>query len=276
MSLSFGGISSRTLLLLADKSQSRQIELIQGEPRHSRAIEAFRSRVSDIGSPAELVQDFEVYSFVMEAFDLKEQIFGKALIRKMLESDPADSEALINRLTDSRFKELHTALGFVEGGALVKPDLSASAFQADVIDKYLSRAFIDMQSDQNEDVGAVLEFRAKAGEVKTWYDVLKDVELAEFMRTALGIPNEVVQLTVEKQKSLFEDKYDISKLRIASERDDLINRYLVFREINDMQSGGAMGRVAQLFQPISLKSNNQFIPITLNIPVITYSASDLY
>ena len=46
----------------------------------------------------------------MKAYNLEDQIFGKAMMEKVLKSDISDSSALVNRLTDSRFKEFHKAM----------------------------------------------------------------------------------------------------------------------------------------------------------------------
>ena len=104
------GMSSFLGLKLSEKTEDIQKTQIRNTQEHVRAINAFRDRIGDIQTVDQLIDDTEVYSFVMRAFDLEDQIFGKALMRKMLKSDVEDSSSLINRLTDSRFRDLFDEL----------------------------------------------------------------------------------------------------------------------------------------------------------------------
>ena len=99
------GISTPLALEITDRTRDRQISLIRDAPEHARGIESFRERIADVATVEQLVNDRELYVFVMKAFDLEDQVFGKALMRRMLESDLDDRDALVNRLTDPRFRE---------------------------------------------------------------------------------------------------------------------------------------------------------------------------
>ena len=101
------GMSSFLGLKLADRTEQIQKEQIRNDLQNARAITAFRERIGDIETVDQLVEDTELYTFVMKAFDLEDQIFGKALIKKMLKSDAEDRDSLIRRLTDPRFREMY-------------------------------------------------------------------------------------------------------------------------------------------------------------------------
>ena len=77
--ISISGLGSSTALKLIDATRDKQLDLMRDSAANKRAEEAFRDRIGDISSPEELIADFEVYSFVMRAFDLEDQIFGKGL-----------------------------------------------------------------------------------------------------------------------------------------------------------------------------------------------------
>ena len=79
--LSISGLGSSTALKLIDATREKQLTLMSNDPVNKRAEQAFRERIGSITSPKELIADYEVYSFVMRAFDLEEQIFGKGLNR---------------------------------------------------------------------------------------------------------------------------------------------------------------------------------------------------
>ena len=142
MVISVSGLTSQAALNLVDRTRDSQMTTLRSEAQHERAANVFRERIASITTPEELVKDFEVYSFVMNAFDLEDQIFGRGMMRKILESDPGDNTALVNRLSDARFGAIHDALGFTaQGGAKVVPDFSDKTWQDGIVDRYFNVQF---------------------------------------------------------------------------------------------------------------------------------------
>jgi len=277
MNIGFSGLGSQLALKLAEKTRADQEIGIQKEVQHKRAVEKFREQAGSVKTPAELVKNFEVYSFVMRSFDLDDQIFGKAMIRKILESDINDSTSLINRLTDPRFEELYKTLGFVTTPGLETSKFNDPVFQDLIVEKYVDRVFINRQAEQNTAVGSVLDFREKTGRINTWYDVLKDSQLTKFFQTALALPSALSGLDVDKQKAILEKKYDLKDLADPAALDKLIGRYLLFSDLENTDRLFASNLVLQLFQPIGFDTQfRSFVPDTLEIPAIQFSASSLY
>ncbi|OOY08071.1 DUF1217 domain-containing protein [Thioclava sp. F36-7] len=272
--LTISGMSSRLALNLIDRTQSKQLDQLAKEPQHARAISRFRENIADIHTAADLVDNYDAYSFIMKAFDLEDQMFGKAMMREILSSDSADKTSLVNKLTDPRFRKLYDALGFTNGGT-ANTNTSSTAWQDKIVDQYVSQQFINGEGEQNATVGSVLEFRQKLDGVKTWYSVLKDKDTAQFMRTALGIPNDVVKLDVERQKQIFEDKFDIAKLKDPKEVDNLISHFVAVSDANNFSTGGAAGNAAvTLMQGAVQGGSGQFVPATFDLTAIaTFSAS---
>ncbi len=273
MVLSINGLGSQLALNLIDATKDRQMKSLRSEPQHERAAEAFRERIASITTPEEFVQDYEVYSFVMRAFDLEDQIFGRGMIRKVLESDPSDDESLVNRLTNANLRNLHEAMGFnTEDGPQV-PDFSGATWQEDIVDRYFETAFLNENADQNSTVGTVLELRAKVGEIDSWIKVLADKEISEFFRTSLGLPASMGTLDLDRQKQIFEDKFDIEKLSDPEEVQQLVTRYVAISDALNPQ------RFSVNSAAVSLLNNSvsgQFVPITINIPSVNYSSASIY
>lgn len=272
--ISISGLGSPTALRLIDATRDRQIEMLRDDPTNKRAEEAFLERIGQITTPKELIEDFEVYSFVMRAFDLEDQIFGKGLIRKMLESDPVEPSSLLNRLTDSRFREMHLALGFTTEEGPQTPDLTSDTFKSAIIDRFYDRQFINTNDEQNSTVGTVLEFRAKAGTLNSWFAVLKDKKLTNFFQVALGLPSEISALDLDVQKKLFEAKFDLADLADPAERERLITRYTAISDVTNPQGFSANSAAVSILQSASFGA--QFVPITLDVATINFSASQLY
>jgi hypothetical protein len=225
------GLASPVALNLVDATRDRQLAMLRDRPEHARGIESFRERIAEVTTVDQLVEDRELYVFVMKAFDLEDQIFGKALIKRMLKSDASEPKALINRLTDPRFKEMYEALGLASGGTV--PDTADKFWQEGIVDRYLETVFINEQAAQNEVVGAALEFRRKAAEIESPFDILKDQELSGVIRRALGLPEEIAKLDIDRQADLIRSRLDLEKLKDPAEIEKLVRKYAVLSDALD-------------------------------------------
>ncbi|MHA6327032.1 DUF1217 domain-containing protein [Roseivivax sp. CAU 1753] len=244
-------------------------DLIRSSAQHSRAIAYFTENIAEVDTVDKLLEDQDLYAFVMRAFDLEDQIFGKGLMSKMLKSDIDDRDALVNRLTDPRFKELYAALDFGEGGVGNSNTISA-AWQNSVIDRYVTRQFIDSQDDSNATVGTALEYREKVSSISNVFDILKDSDLSDVIRTAFGIPSETAGLDIDRQADIILSKVDIDKLKEPGEIDRVMQRYAT---IKDALSGAAVAAnpAVQLLQPLSA-----FVPVTIDFSAILSIPSKPY
>jgi hypothetical protein len=272
--ISISGFGSQTALRLIDVTRDRQFDLLREDVVNKRGEEAFRERIGQIATPEELVADFEVYSFIMKAFDLEDQIFGKGMIRKILESDPVAPESLLNRLTDTRFREMHLALRFTTEEGPQVPDLNDTSFMDEIADRYYSRQFINQNDNQNSTVGTVLEFRDAAEGITNWFEVLRDAKLTKFFQVALGLPAQISGLDLDVQKKLFEEKFDLADLADPAERERLTVRFTAISDALNPQGFSTNNIALSILQ--SARFGAQFVPITLNVDVVNYSASQLY
>ncbi len=271
MVLSISGLGSQLSLNLIDSTKDRQIETMKSEAEHARLADAFRERIGSITSVEELTDDFEVYSFVMKAYDLEDQIFGRAMMERILTSDADDDDSLLNNLSNANFDDLHEALGFNTEGVPSTQDFNSTLWQDEIVDKYFETTFRLEYNEMNETVGTTLEFREKLGEIDTWYNVLADAELGEFFRTALGLPESMGLLDVDQQVSIFENKYDLTLLNDPDEVQSLETRYVAISDVLNPPSA-ASNSIVQLVSG----ATGQFVPITIDIPSLNFSSASLY
>ncbi|MGC9370113.1 MAG: DUF1217 domain-containing protein [Paracoccaceae bacterium] len=262
------GMTAQLGLQLVDATSSRQSELIRNSAQHARAIAHFRDRIGDVETVDQLMADRDLYVFVMKAFDLEDQIFGKAMIEKILKSDIDDPKSLVNRLTDPRFKEMHEVMGFGPGGTTNFNTLWSS-WQEEMVDRYVQRQFINAQAEQNEAVGAVLEFRRKAGDVENAFDILKDKQLSAFMRTALGIPDETVHLDIDRQAEVLRGKLDLAKLKDPAEVEKLVRKYVAISDAQNTANLQQNAAVQLMSGAVSAGAGGQFVPVTIDITAIS-------
>ncbi len=273
--LTFEGLSTPLTLKLIEKTKDKQIDVMAEQPIHKRAIENFLEKVGDVESIDDLLDDYDSYSFLMKAFDLEEKIYAKGMMKKIFESDPEDKKSLLNRLNDPKMKALHEALDFQAGG-VTNYNTFASKWQQEMVDRYLETSYVNMQDASNETVGTILKMREQGPEVKTWFGILADEDLGDFMRVALGIPREAIYLDIDKQKEMFEKKYDLEKLKDPAELERLEKKYAVLK---DLETGGSTvsDPILQLVMPSTGFGGGGFVGATYDLAAISgFSGSGLY
>jgi hypothetical protein len=268
------GLSSLNGLNLVDRTRDSQLEIIRNTAQHSRAIEYFKENIGDVETVDQLVDDPELYGFVMRAFDLEDQMFGKAMIKKILKSNIEESDALVNRLTDTRFREMYEELGFQENG---EGNLNTllSGWKTRMVDRYVERQFLNAAEEQNETVATALEFRNKAADISSVYEILADTGLTEFFQTTLGLPSELSGLDIDKQAEILKSKLDLEDLQDPEFIENMVRKYVV---ISDALNGTATANNAALtmLTANSGSAAQNIISITSTIDPVTFSASKLY
>ncbi|MCR8550507.1 DUF1217 domain-containing protein [Salipiger sp. P9] len=263
--ISISGLSTLVALKLVDATEDKEQALLREEPEHARAIDYFLENISDVESVDDLMGDYQLYSFVMKAYDLEDQIFGKAMMEKILKSNIEEPDALINRLTDPRFKELYNAMGFgTDGEGNINTALNS--WRNRVVAKYVDTQYVNDKTDENEALGTVLEFRRKAAEIESPFDILKDTEMSEFFRTILGLPAEMAALDIDRQAAMLTDRIDLATLKDPEEVEKLVRKYVAISDANtDFSSTN--GAVQLLSGALSAGSGS-FVPVTIDIEAI--------
>ena len=254
--ISTSGLPTALGLKLIESKRADFQASIQKNHLNAKEIEAFRSRISSITSPKELVEDREVYQFVMKAYDLEDQIFGKAMMRKLLESDPSDKSSLINRMTKSTFREMYNDLGF---GAAQSVDEAGKTVQnqpakfsdpdwiEEMVDRYVNMKLINSELENNEFVGTALYAQAKAGKISSWYTILGDKKLQSFFYNALGMPEGMANTDIDAQVNTLKKKFDLSTLSDPAVMEKLTRRYIAISEAKASAANLSSNPILQLF-----------------------------
>ncbi|RRH75771.1 DUF1217 domain-containing protein [Falsigemmobacter faecalis] len=231
------------LKLVTTKRESFETS-IRKDVVNAREIKAFEERIASISSVEDLVKDYEVYAFVMKAHGLENQIFGKAMMKKVLVSDPAEKGALVNRLTDKRFRDIRNALEFGSDGSAPEkfqdPD-----WRSGLVQKYVSHKLVESQLESNAPVGIALHMQTKAPTITSWFNVLSDTKAQDFFYTALGLPESLKTTDVDKQAATLAKRFDLEKLKDPAELDKLIRRYTALAQVGS-SGGGSSNPIVQL------------------------------
>lgn len=203
--------------------EPKQKTLILNNPLFKKDIENFKLRSSNIDNVDELFKDYKLLKIVLEAYDLDSEINKAGFIKKVLTGNPADKNALVNRVNDNRYRELALDIGLFNG---VK-GLKSLAF-ADRLETKLAQTRYERKLDEDAPgVRAALRFRAAAPKIKSPYDILSDPVLRDVVLEATGLPLTIVRQPVESQARLLESRIKFDKLKDPRYADRLIKQFLV-------------------------------------------------
>lgn len=271
--ISFANMSTINALRLESKVRDTQMGFIEGSVVNQRAIDSFLEEAPNVDSVDDFVDNYEVFSFVMKAFDLEEKIYAKGMMRQVLKSDLDDENSLVRRLNDPKIRALYDSMSFQAGGEF-NLKTGSTQWRQEIVDKYLGVQYLEENSLSNEGLGMALEFREKAPQAETWFGIMGDAETAKFMRTALFLPDSIALLDIDKQKEIFESKYDFEKLKDPEEVEKLITRFAaIYDAQNFQQTQQATSPALQLFSGGSW----QFTAISYDIQAIqNFSAGSIY
>ena len=222
----------------AEANQDRLVADVAKQPQLQREVAAFRVGIAKAGSASEALSNPAVMKVLLRANGLEDQEANKALARKALLSDPADSTSLASRLTDRRWKNTADIYQFAKKGLDILRDPK-------VLDT-LTRAYAEVSWRKSLDettpgLSDALTFREKAGKVASAVQILGDPLLRRVVTTALGVPLEIAFQSLEAQEKAITNRLDVARLKDPKFVESFVQRYLTARSDKVAFSSGAAG-----------------------------------
>lgn len=222
-----------TVYRLFAADAERTLADISRRPQVSREVEYYHEKIADIDSAEELVSDTRIMNFIMRAYGMEELSYAKALVRKVLEEGIDDTDALANRMTDTRFRELATDFNFARYGDITT---TFERTRSGVIDKYLVQTMEIDAGNQNDGARLAMYFQRKAEGIDGAYDILADPALLQVVQTIFQLPAEMSYQSIETQADMITRRLDIEDLSDPAKVDELIERFLPMWDLANEQS----------------------------------------
>jgi hypothetical protein len=176
--------STTTAFLAVSQNLSRYQAMTAAEPAVKTATAYYEANIGSVHSIKDLVGNYRLLSYALDAFGLGGQINARGLIAKALEGGVSNPQSLANTLPDSRWKAFAAAFDFVDRGAV--PPSSASAV-AKATGRYLEQQLESDQGAQDVGVQLALYFQRVATTVASEYGIIADPNLLEAAATIMGL-----------------------------------------------------------------------------------------
>ena len=177
--------STTTAFLAVSQNLSRYQTMTAAEPAVKTASAYYAANIGLVKSISDLVGNYRLLSYALNAFGLGDQINAKGLITKVLEGGVSNPKSLANTLPNSQWKAFAAAFNFVDSGAT--PPSSASAVQTTTSD-YVEQQLESDQGDQDVGTQLALYFQRVAPTVTSEYGILADPNLLQVAATIMGLP----------------------------------------------------------------------------------------
>ena len=208
----------------AVKNEAKGIADEAKQPEVARDIAAFRKAVANAKDLSSLLADPAARKVLLTANGLGDQTDYTALATKALTSDPAKSDSLVNKLSDTQWLTMAKTYDFANEGLAVLKKPSVLDTVANGYAEVMWRQSLDASTPG---LSYALDFRTRASTAKSAYQILGDATLREVVTTALGIPKEIAYQSIDAQAKAITDRLDITKLQDPKFVEQFTRRYLV-------------------------------------------------
>ncbi len=200
----------------------RSLGQISKRPDVKREADYFLANIRTVKSADEFLKNDRLYQFAMTAFGLKDMIYGKAFMRKVLTEGIDGTRSFALQLSDPRFREFVEAFNFARYGA------TATAFeraQQGTVDKFLRIRLEAEAGASDEGLRMALYFQRKAPAVSSIYGLMGDMALYKVVQTALGLPAAYSNAGIDKQAAFIRSRIDVKDFQDPAKLDAFISRF---------------------------------------------------
>ena len=218
---------------LITRDLPRSIERIASQPQIARESEYYLSRISEIKTVDEFMADTRVFNYAMKAHGLEDMDYAKAFMRKVLTEGIDNEDAFANQLADNKYKDFVETFNFARNGETATIFTKA---QQGTVDKYLRMSLEEEAGEENTGVRLALYFERTAPDITSAYGILADTALYEVVRTALGMPDEMVAADIDKQADLIKSRIDFDDFKDPEKLNSFMQRFTTLWEINNPSS----------------------------------------
>ncbi|MBB3944832.1 hypothetical protein GGQ73_000757 [Rhizobium skierniewicense] len=184
-------ISTYTSYLTVNRDIKSSMSTVASQTSVAKDTAYYKEKIGDVKTVDEFLGDYRLYSYAMKAYGLEDMTYGKAFMRKVLESDLTDSTSFANSLTDKRYLQFAEAFNF-EGD---KKTAQNTAQSTSVTDAYKASFTAEETSIKAENT----YFAAQIGKVTDIDSLVNNTRLRTYMLDAVGLDSANISKSYLKQ-----------------------------------------------------------------------------
>ena len=215
----------------------------------------FLANIRGVKTADEFVANDRLFGYAMTAFGLKDMVYAKAFMRKVLNEGLDGDKSFALQLADVRFRDFAETFNFARYGA------SATAFdraQQGTVDRYLRIELEAEAGKADEGVRLALYFQRKASGISSIYGLMGDAALYKVIQTSLGLPAAMSGGDIDKQAALIGGKVVIDDFKDPAKLDAFLMNFTARWQVSH---GTAVRQIPQigLGQPVLAAFDNELM-----------------
>ncbi|MES5098317.1 DUF1217 domain-containing protein [Agrobacterium sp. BA1120] len=184
-------ISTYTSFLGVNRDINSSLSKVASQSSVARDTEYYKEKIGQVTTVDEFLGDYRLYSYAMKAYGLEGMTYGKAFMRKVLESDLTDSSSFANSLTDKRYLQFAEAFNFAGDAKTAQNSVQAST----LTDAYKASFTAEEKSLKDEST----YFAAQIGKVTSVDSLINNDRLRTYMLDAVGLDSTYTSKSYLKQ-----------------------------------------------------------------------------
>jgi hypothetical protein len=225
--------STTTAFLAVSQNLSRYQAMTAAEPAVKTASAYYAANIGSVKSVSDLVDNYRLLSFALDAYGLGDQINAKGLITKVLEGGVSNPKSLANTLPNPQWKAFAAAFNFVDSGATAP---SSTSSVATTTSDYVEQQLESDQGSQDVGVQLALYFQRVAPTVTSEDGILADPNLLEVAATIMGVSPQVAAYLQPKSLS---EVMPLSDLQHPAKLTQLTERFTALYDYTYGPSSGS-------------------------------------
>lgn len=242
---------------LLQRTYDTQFQAFSKSAVLKRDTEYFRENIGKIKTAEDLVSDRRLLTVALGAFGLQDDINNRFFIKKILEEGTIRKDALANRFSDKRYRDLSATFGF--GPGEIKRN-RLSTFPDQIIGAYQRQSFEVAVGEQSQTLRIALSAERSFAELANntssertkWFEVMGQPPLRQLFETAFNLPASFSQIDIDQQQQLLSDysrkhfgTSDPAKFADPALQEKLITRFTAMSQMREAAASFA-GNAAAL------------------------------
>jgi hypothetical protein len=178
----------------------------------------------------DLLANKRLTTFAMISFGIDPESVTPEKLKEIFKSDLEDPDSAVNQETNAAFRRLVTAFNFDTEGKMLREDRSQIQNRRglyETLDSYLRQTLETQAGNENAGVRLALYFERMAKTTTSYYTILADTPLQEFINATFGIPDELSNAEVDTQVDTMKKYFDIEDFQDPEKVKKLIARFTV-------------------------------------------------
>lgn len=221
--------------LSINNNLSRYQSMVADEPAVKTASEYYTANIGKVQSISDLVGNYRLLSYALDAYGLGDQVNNTALVTKVLEGGVSSSKSLANTLSNPNWAKFAAAFDFVGSGA---SSVSTTSAVDTTETNYVEQKLESNEGQQDPGVQLALYFQRVAPTVTTGLQIMGDENLLDVVQTIFNLPPETGATNIQAEASEITRLMPLSQLQNPKELTQLTERFTAEYDL-DYGPGGA-------------------------------------